>query len=437
MTPGTAVDKNQRINPQMLRALATICLLLSVGLNMTLLRGGSYLPTGLQGVFVGDVLFFGSAALGTYLAFREQIRLPMGITVLWIASIIYILLQFVRSGLDGNDPFATLRDLSTFVYLLALPGVTYVLTTIANRTVLLLVRVFTTGLALWLALLFAGIDLSSLGNAIWANLFSLNADTAGAVLAIGIVAWGRDLDLQGFAPAQIFIGAIGLLLQSRIASVLVIGGLVVALTATATSRRKTTQVGIGVVAVLTSILLSDVLIGQTVNRTTDQPLPGISRSVQVFLETDEAAQSRGTVEARFDTWSDVLVYTQTWPRPLVGQGPGSSAFVDSCAGACEVAGGDDALRYPHNIVLTLLLYHGAAGLLLGLGWLVVIAHSLLQRHLRPIQWVGIIVFPAAALFGVVLESPFGLIPWVFFLSWALAQPLRSADTVTRTDTSTP
>lgn len=436
MTQGTAVPKNPWLNARMLRTLATICLFVSVGLNMTLLRGGSYLPTGLQGIFVGDVLFFGSAALGTCLAFRERFRFSIGVTTLWIASTIYILLQFVRSGLDGNDAFATLRDLSTFIYLLALPGVIYVLRDTANRTVLLLIRFFTTGLALWLGLLFAGIDLPRFGNALWANLFSLNADTAGAVLAIGIVAWGPTLGLKGFAPAQILIGAIGLLLQSRIASVLVIGALVVALIA-APAWRRTTRVGIGLATVLISMLLSYVLVGQTVNRTTDQPLPGISRSLLVLLETDEAAQSQGTIEARLDTWSDVLVYTRTWPRPLVGEGPGSSAFDDSCGGACQVAGGDDALRYPHNIVLTLLLYQGAAGLLLGLAWLVVVSRSLLQRHLRPVQWVGIIAFPAAALFGVVLESPFGLIPWVFFLSWALAQPLRPVDSETRAETSAP
>lgn len=89
----------------------------------------------------------------------------------------------------------------------------------------------------------------------------------------------------------------------------------------------------------------------------------------------------------------------------------------------KLSGGQLDLRAPHNILLNTWARLGLIGLILHaalllLGLLAAVTTTV--RRLTPrIVWALVLVaFPIVALVGVILESPFGAIPYAFALGMA-------------------
>jgi len=391
--------------------------LLAVGIDLALVRGGAYLPTGIPGVHLPDLLFFLGAFGGVALSVHARYIQPRGVWILTAVTAAYIALQFVTSQVSGDSLYGAIRDLAPFVYLIALPGITYLLALVNGRQPVFVLRLATAVLASWVGLSFLGLDLASFGSDISQHLFSLNADVVGVGLSLGVIAWGRQEGLRAVPLVQMGLGAIGLLLQSRVGAVAVVAAGIVVILRQPHVRAKLRALVLALTTLLVSVLLAGVVTGQTENRSIDSPLPGLTRTV---LPTERTAE--GTLLARADTWGDVLTYVSEWPRPVFGDGVGSDALAAACGGNCAVAGGVTDLRYPHNIELSLLLYQGLVGLTLFLGWILVIGARCYRRSPTALQWFGLLAYFIAAQFGVVLESPFGLVPWVFFAAWILSRP---------------
>lgn len=391
--------------------------LLAVGIDLAFLRGGAYLPTGIPGLHLPDLLFFlgalGGTAISLYIRY-EQLR---GVWLLTVGTTVYIAVQLVGSQVSGSSLYMAIRDLAPFMYLVALPGVTYLMSRTSGRQPVVIVRVATAVLASWVGAAFVGLDLASFGSDISRHLFSLNADVAGVGLALGVVVWGRQENLGGVPIVQMGIGVIGLLLQSRVAAVAVVAAGIITVLGQSDVRARLRALALALTTLLASVLLASVVPGQSENRWIDSPLPGLTRTVLPLERTSE-----GTLLARVDTWGDVLAYASEWPRIILGGGVGSDAFAAACGGICAVAGGVLDLRYPHNVELSLVLYQGVIGLSLFLTWVLVIGVRSYRRRPTALQWFGLSAYLIAAQFGVVLESPFGLVPWVFFAGWILSKP---------------
>lgn len=393
---------------------AAVAVMLALGLNLALLKGGSYLATPIPGLRLPDLLFFGGALVGIIGSLSNKYRQPGGIWIMVVITATYVLSVFVRSQRNGFDWIFIIRDSAFFVYVLALPGIIYLVHVLGSRRIVLILRISTLTLATWLGATFAGWDSAEFGSQISENLFSLNADIAGIVLSIGILSWSKQYNFRQVWIVQAGMLFVGLQLQSRVGAASVIASWVITILIMKPHKKKFLFAGLGLAMIIITTVASSFLAGQQLNRFTESPLPGISR----IVPTDETGQ--GTLIGRIDTWADVLDLAQSGDSVLLGRGPGSAALTEACGGLCPVSGGIADLRYPHNIELSIWLYHGLIGLVLFYMWIIYLLIVGWKGKPQTIQWFPILLLFGAAQFGVVLESPFGLVPFIFFVAWALS-----------------
>ena len=144
--------------------------------------------------------------------------------------------------------------------------------------------------------------------------------------------------------------------------------------------------------------------------------------------------------AKSKEWLQKIVDDGTW---LAGRGLGDPGRLIGVCGltveefqyapgvnkcAVDDGSGPMPLREPHNWMLSLLLYQGVIGiaamvaLLLAYWWRPPPDPAFTLSALPAALYIG------AASFGVVLSSPFGILPIATFTAFAISRRLRSADT---------
>jgi hypothetical protein len=139
---------------------------------------------------------------------------------------------------------------------------------------------------------------------------------------------------------------------------------------------------------------------------------------------DASSAAHGTVAVREDVWHKVTDYVLRDPeRTAVGVGFGRN-FVAESGSSLALEGTEYTnVRSPHNYVLGSLARLGVAGalivaLIIGLGWW--LAATCLRDDAEPVTVLAALLaltLPVIAMLGVVLESPFGAIPYF----WAIGQ----------------
>jgi hypothetical protein len=142
----------------------------------------------------------------------------------------------------------------------------------------------------------------------------------------------------------------------------------------------------------------------------------------------QESQALGTVQVREDTWTGVTKYIfADAARTAVGVGFGPD-FVQDSGTAYGLQGTEyKDVRSPHNYLLGTLARLGLAGALLaGLtmlsaAWLAVRRLSGQADAVTVLAALLVLSLPITALLGVVLESPFGAIPYF----WAIGQLART------------
>jgi len=169
----------------------------------------------------------------------------------------------------------------------------------------------------------------------------------------------------------------------------------------------------------------------------------------------EAHGAIGTTNAREHSWAVLVRYMTSEPaRALRGVGFGPDFLHDSGADALllgTVAATQEDVRSPHNYLLNTWARLGLVGLILMLGLLVsgLRLARLVARHARRVRDDDVLAMllvasiPVAALVGVVLESPFGALPYFWALGHLSARACqtgavvpfgRSGQRVARADT---
>lgn len=135
----------------------------------------------------------------------------------------------------------------------------------------------------------------------------------------------------------------------------------------------------------------------------------------------------GTADARKQAWSAILRYIGDEPaRVAVGVGTGPDFLKDSGASVHYQAVGHKIVRQPHDFPINTYARLGVVGLAL-LGWLLVALVVASWRKVRSprsnVEDIGLVLMWStlfvAALVGVVLEAPFGAIPF----GWAAGRLL--------------
>ncbi len=144
----------------------------------------------------------------------------------------------------------------------------------------------------------------------------------------------------------------------------------------------------------------------------------------LFSSTSDVGGAQGTMSARAHSWAHLAGYLQDDPvRNVVGVGFGPNYLIDSHADYELYSGTREDVRSPHNYLLGGWARLGLVGLALllaltVLGWRLAAVVGRRASQLSDVDVLAIMIaagMPGVALVGVMLEAPFGALPYY----WAL------------------
>jgi O-antigen ligase len=263
------------------------------------------------------------------------------------------------------------------------------------------------------------------------HIFHLRTDADGAILgitaALALVRWSRGLGIRNLLVALISWGLI-LPLTSRAALLGAVSAAVLAAVVIQAQRNeqggKANRQLIVVLLPVAILIIAAILPQTTVG----------SRLVTSFgsPESSVGLSGAGTTQARQDAWGTLAEYTLSEPvRALAGVGFGPDFMIDSGAGTELLGRGADleesGVRSPHNYYLGTMARLGLVGVVLVIA-ISMSAIALAWRHRSVmarddlVATAGFIVvgMVAPAAFGVLLESPFGAVPYFWSLGLLMA-----------------
>ena len=416
--------------------LLTGALVVALGLAAT--RWGSYL--GREPLFLSDALI----AMALVHALIRRVRsgppprassvLSPRPTVVFTVFMAYIAVRAAAS-LGDATLMVWLRDLAPFAYgILAFVSAAS-LAHSGDGTRRRTARLFEGALvvhAAWLSLaVLLGrpdglLDVPAIGGL---PLFMVRADIDVAFVGVTVAVMVRHLAMGRRTPVAIAAlalcvlpvaafttraGQIAVLLASAL-------GFLLALTAIRRNRGRQAMLitAIPVVLIAATAFLPQTAAGERLAATLGLIAP----------ESTAAANAIGTANAREETWTNVVDWTLASPgRTLVGTGFGPDFIKESGSSAVLEGTRYENVRSPHNWFVGVFARLGmvgvvlAAAVVLQLLWLV-------WRHRRTIAdddvlaiaaTVVVAIIPVATV-GVILESPFGAIPFFWSAGLLMAQ----------------
>lgn len=396
--------------PALLPLTIVVAFLLATG------RWGSYLGIPSWNVFVTDVGLVISAG---WLLLRSRhllsaARLRPLIPVLAFGS--WAVLRFL---VGGQYDMVALRDLAPYAYVFVALSAC-VVTAAHGATLVLLAAALVSHLVwVWIALLSPdwAAELPLLGGKV--RVLEFRADFDGTVLAVlALLAALTAARRESRTVVRLSAGALALAsaypileLGSRAGLLaLGVGAALVGVTHSAAIRllgRARLLAAAGVVIAVVAIVLPQTYV---FDRLVADPAQ----------RTDAAA---GTLAARWDAWRLVLEDSSEDPvRLVLGSGFGPD-FLDRSGAAFSFEGYvEKGVRAPHNFILNTLGRVGLVGVGL-LGWVAyALARSLLRLRspsaregdrgrLATLALLLVGALGVASLVGVILESPFGAVPF--------------------------
>ena len=408
-------------------------------------RWGSYLTIPGAPFFIGDLLL-GLSMVGLLLALRRgSVALHSLVKAPLVVHLTLSLAAWAatRALLGGTVTLVALRDLAPYVYALAiLPAFLLPVQSPARWTpVIYSVLTFH---VLWVALLprMPGFPwgLPVLGTD--ATLLTARPDFDSAVcgiaagLAVRELVSGRSLTLVRRGLLATFVGSnlyavatletrAGLLTTFIVvAAALLIRPRTTLTRPSAEANRGKRRLTVGAVLVVAAVLTPALTLTPTGQRLGE----GLSTT---------SSKARGTVDVRQFVWDKVIEFTARSPqRTAVGVGFGPN-FIDRSGSRYALEGETYRnVRSPHNYLVGTLARLGVAGALLAalvlvLGCVLAV-RALRTPHLGPIATLAALILlamPLPSLLGVVMEAPFGALPYfwaVGAVSGVLWSPGRTA-----------
>ena len=377
-------------------------------------RWGSYLGVPSWNVYATEV---GLVLTATWLLARHRRalrRLTVGPIIPILALAAWCVVRFAAGG--QYDTVA-LRDLAPYVYAAAALAACVGATAYARTTKVLEVALLVHLAWVWVVLLlpdWAG-TLPVLGGKV--RLLELRADFDGACLSVLAVLAMLRASGSGSRHIRLASAAVGMMSAYTILQMgsragllaMVMGAIVLGLTHRHSLRRlggRRALMGIAGVAVALAIVLPQTYVFDRLRADPTQ-------------RSDAAA---GTLDARLQAWRLVIDDSAETPsRLIIGSGFGPD-FLDRSGAAFSFEGYvEKGVRAPHNFLLNTLARAGLVGVAL-LTWIVVsivratvrlAGHgSANRRHLFLVLALSIVgALGVGSLVGVILESPFGAVPF--------------------------
>lgn len=407
-----------------LAATAAVALLLAGG------RWISYLPVGF--VYIGDALLAVAAAHAVFsrllLGPRAGATREPGPAV--TAALLVALLRLLAVR---GDLHMAARDAAPFVYIAVayLSARAYCLAGEANRrrTVRLLHAALVVHLVrVAIALLAPGLApglaaaLPALGDT---NILEIRSDLDTALLGVlaglSITRFRRGTGAWRHGLTALACLALALGMQSR-AGLLACGACTVAALLLRPARKERTSARTALLAVTAALLLA--------------LYPASPAGERLLATVDSSATSQqiagsaqGTAHAREMAWQRVVAYTLQDPaRTLVGTGFGPDFLHQSRADIPLGGNLHTGVRAPHNYLLTCFARMGVAGLAAVMALLAAILAAAVRElraaerdELAALAVFLVIALLVTALLGVILESPFGAVPFYWAAGILLAR----------------
>lgn len=352
-----------------------------------------------------------------------------------------LIVGLLRAAFADGDLLIVLRDFVPYAYaviaLVAYTSCRRAATKGLERTASL-VRASLVGHLLWVALVQVAPNLTN-GAPLVAQgvrLFSIRTDVDGALLAAttALFLW-RWLVSGG--PRNWFVaaaaGALTVSLESRTALLALVACVTLALLRGLSSPRaeehRSRSVRRVLVLALLPLLIVPILYALPTTSAGGRLLSTFRQGPAVG-EMAVQGSAAGTTGARVEAWRAVVEYTTDDPgRLILGVGFGPDFMADSGARVLLLGRGDvRAVRSPHNFLLNTFARLGLLGLSLVLLTFVIalrlaVVASRGNTELAQQSSLIVIALAVAAMTGVVLEAPFGAIPffWAFGLLMGLAR----------------
>lgn len=396
-------------NEKLLKS-AQVAALVALGIPLAAGKWGSYIGFYNQGIFLGDVFFFGACFLAIFLKPRILLDNLILLTAIWI----FIAFQFMRNPDLGIS--TRFKDLVPFIYLGFYQPITYLCASLSLRTILRVLRITTFFHLAWSSAISINIlQPFSLPFFFGMPIFTTRWDQTGFVIAIGLVAWsgyskyqlkGSNLVRFGFLLLSLTQGSRAGLLAFT-AALLWIFAHNVFWEKRSLAIGKDTFLSFMVVLGLISVLLLPSLV---------RFLPENSVLGRIgILEISESARANaaGTASGRSIAQRKLLDWVDLRDQALLGVGPGVEMVYES--GAFINLSGSKEVRSPHSWPVGAMARFGLLGFLF---WILA-TYKISKFRFGDIKhpafsWtISILV---TSIFGVIVESPFGSLPLIFFLS---------------------
>ena len=378
-------------------------IVIGVGLSLATGRWGAWIGLPNDGIFLIDLIVL----LGILLviifdgARFDYITLILGI---------FLIFQLLR-----NPQFNFLlrvRDLLTFIYLELFLLIRNQISAISINYIYKVFRIATLFSLFWnLGVGLTLIPVLPSNRFSGVEIFSQRPDQSGFVACIGIVVWSLTLTKSKIERIMniwiLPMNLLSLLLQPGRAGLL---ALLIALPLLASRIKKGPKFSRkGLVSFIFAILLVLPFVGIVQTFLPEQS------SIKKFGFLDETGVALftgdSTAYGRKMGQTYVLNWTKEKHKLLVGAGPGYEILMES--GAVRWLSGNADVRYPHNWWVSLVSRFGLIGLAC---WFICAIATLkgVRSEDAGYQFLTIIVsILVASTFGVIMESPFGIIPFAF------------------------
>lgn len=404
-------------------------------------RWGSHI--GSPPIYLTDLLLLAAIIHFVYARYLRAKRRLSGASlrtnpgIAYLAFVTWVLLR-AAFGL-GDMSIEGLRDLAPYAY--AIVGLfsasAYSRSTAAERDrtaeIVRSALLFHLGWVL-LALVFPGLVAKLPGVAEDINVLSLRRDFDGAM--VGVLA-GLALfrTLRGRATrvdqAVLPLSALALaLIGSRAGLLGAVGALGLAAVAAMGTGATLTRKRVRLNAAVLAILLASLVLVAPSTTTGSRLIATIDPSVA----TSEAQfGALGTARARSRAWGRLRDWVEADPgRQVVGVGFGPDFLHESGADLLLLAREAEDVRSPHNYLLGTYARLGLIGLLM---WSVLTLQTLMgiRRRMKAVRSEGLLLIASMVVvvaipigvLGVVLESPFGAIPFFWSVGILLTKPIST------------
>jgi len=389
--------------------------LISICLSLGLGKWGAWIGIPNLGIFLIDVMFFSSVFIYSF-GKRTEAKYPRTISII---VLLFISFQFIRSQ---NMPFPlVLRDLLPYIYLVSLPFQIDLIRSLSWKDLISIMRLGVLINLIWTIPITIGIlkPITILSSYFGVPIFTSRYDLTGIILSLGILVFGnfRNYGLRSSSTLRLICIALGLLQSSRAATIAVLLSLLFVISQSSWYQKRR-------IIFWSSLVLTILICTVSIFPNVFESLTSNSSLTRFGLIGDNSfltQSANSTSAARVRAAEKLLTWFDNQDQLLMGVGPGIEMV--QLSGAVANLSGSVEVRAPHNWFIGLFVRYGIVGTII---WVGVVLHGFyLSRNARNWLWrVEILIICLVAGMGVIIESPFGSLPFSFLLAITFTQRER-------------